>query len=316
MTTPASLAIEIDLDRAEATLLSGDTAWLASPAAARLADRARSSSDPHLSLRGRVLARLALDARIAADPHVVAAQSAPRTLDGLALRYTALRAARARHGFVDDTPPLPPPPSGSLPPWPPYDGPVPSAVDLISSLAAAHGLSTAGIDLHTGAASSTITISPGHARISIGPSADALATLALTMHEAGHALYRAQQRGMSLLAAAPPSRTFDEAIAAWAVRSLEDPLLIPNPTIRSVSLARRTYRESLTLRLAHFETAALSGTAITTAWSLTGLLTPSAFPSLFTEPGTTPSYALADHLHLAPNPGDILAWSRGQVPGS
>jgi hypothetical protein len=309
MTTPASLAIELDLDRAEATLLSGDTTWLASAAASRLADRAQASADPLLALRGRVLARLALDARIAADPPVLSAQSAPRTLDGLAVRYTALRAARARFGFVDDTPPLPPPPSGALPPWPLYDGPVPSAVDVISSLAAAHGLATGGIDLHTGApSSSTVTLGPGHARISIGPSADALAALALTLHEAGHALYRAQQHGMSLLAAAPPSRHFDEALAAWAVRTLEDPAFIPDPSIRAIALARRTYRESLTLRLAHFETSALSGTPIHTAWSQTGLTNPPSL--LFTEPGTLSAYALADHLALAPRPGDLLLWSR------
>jgi hypothetical protein len=144
--------------------------------------------------------------------------------------------------------------------------------------------------------------------MSIGAASDGLAELALAMHEAGHALYRAQQGGMSLLAAAPPARWFDEAIAAWAVRALEDPALVPDPRIREVAAARRVYREEVTRRLAAFEADALDGGA--PVWSSTGLRDPAAFPALFDEPGVMASYLAADRVRLDPSPGELRAWAR------
>ena len=182
---------------------------------------------------------------------------------------------------------------------------------MIAALAAVHGLEIAGVDLRTGAASATVTLAPGHARVTIGPAVDALATLALTMHEAGHALYRAQQRGMSLLAAAPPARWFDEAIAAWAVRALEDPAFVADPALRRAAATRRRRREHVTARLAAFEAQVLDhGTDVDAGWRDTGLRDPAAYPVLFDEPGLMASYVAADQARLDPKPGELRAWAR------
>ncbi|MBE7454308.1 MAG: hypothetical protein HS111_37280 [Kofleriaceae bacterium] len=141
------------------------------------------------------------------------------------------------------------------------------------------------------AASLTVTIDVGRARASYARGADALATLALALHEAGHALLRVNARG-SRLAIEPAARWLDEAVAAWAVRGLEDPSLIADPDLRRRAAARRQRREALTRRLAAFERAVLAGASPAAAW--TESVAPACVPALFDEPGVMASYAAAD----------------------
>jgi hypothetical protein len=248
---------------------------------------------------------------------VVAAARTPRSLAGLAARYRALDAAAARLGapsarsLVDAI-------HGPPPPWPTIEdgasdralppATVPDGPALVARLAAVHGLDTTGVELRAGAASWTVTVAPGHAHATVGPSGDALAAVALTLHEAGHALYRAQQAGMASLLAAPPARWFDEAIAAWAVCALEDPTLVADPDVRAAARRRRHRRELITARLAGFEALVLAGAEVATAWPSD--LVPAAYPALFDEPGLMASYAAADSVRLAPRAGELRAWAR------
>ncbi len=321
--TPSDLAIELDLDRAEATL---DPTWLRSPAAAHLATRASRSAEPALRLRGTTLHRWILAAFL--GPH-----TGPRTLAGLAARHAALADLAARlgltpralataiHGRIPDGGQVPicnpadqAENHGSYPQEPvPTIGRIPDAAGLMAAVAAAHGLETAGIERRVGQASETVVRGAGHARMTIGNARDGLAGLAVEMHEAGHALYRAQQAGRSVLAAAPPARWFDEAIAAWAVRAIEEERFVADEGVRRAAAARRVQREVLTRKLAAFEEVAIGEGAerlIEAAWQRTGLRDPAAYPALFDEPGVMASYVAADRARLQPAPGELRAWAR------
>jgi len=318
--TPADLAIELDLDRAEAM---ATPAWLTSPAASHLHARASASPEPALRVRATTLHRWMRAAHLASF-------SGPRPLAGLASRHAALVATAHRlgitprvlisdiHGRIPDTwgqVPVdnatsstlgtPEPVPGRIP-----DDRIPDAAMLVEVLARAHGLETVGLAWGEARASSTVTLAPGHARMEIGAASDAMAALALAMHEAGHGLYRAQQAGMSALAAMAPARWFDEAIAAWAVRVIEDPAYVEDEEVRRFAMERRVRREEVTVRLAEFEEAVLGGEAVGVAWAQTGLRDPAAFPALFDEPGVMASYVAADRARLEPQSGELRAWAR------
>jgi hypothetical protein len=161
---------------------------------------------------------------------------------------------------------------------------------LIDRFAALHGLSrlTVSIDIRPGMVSRTHTLSPGVASATFARGDDELATCALALHEFGHALLRAHTRSPF-----DPPRWLDEAVAAWAVRGLEDPALVADPAIRAESRRRRLARESTTARLAAFEAQAKADpSSVPTAWPAD--LDPAAFPVLFDEPGVMACYAAAD----------------------
>ncbi len=318
-------------------------AWLTSAAAARLARDASARPEPELAIRGRTLARWSLAARLDEDPAMRAARAAPRTLAGLATRHAAFADAALRFGYgssrrladglygavpgadartvaeteteteaetVAET--VAETETATVAETETATVVVPDARTLIAAFAARHGLATAGVDLRPGSGSLTVTIAPGHARSSVGRGDDALATLALALHEAGHALYRAQQNGGSLLAAEPPSRWFDEAIAAWTVRALEDPELVPDPALRREAAARRRRRERRTAELAAFEAAAFAGADVLRlgaphlARDERGMAGTAA---LFDEPGVMVSYLAADR-----TPPPFADGANGQEP--
>ena len=383
MTTAASLAVEMELDRLEAALLAGDATILTSHTCDQLAARALATDDAALHVRARVLVRWSLYARLASHPAIRAASAMPRDLAGLAARHVALHQAISGLGFAsptaffdaihgpcdviaasdDDASPVDDGRSddashgGDGSDRQPISFAAPDATAIAAALATRHGLDTGGVDLRTGDVpggdvrgrdvrgrdvrgrdvrgddvldgdvrsgyliSGTVTVTPGPARAVVGVGADGLATAALTLHEAGHALYRAQQRGMSLLAAAPPTRWFDEAIAAWAVRALEDEAFVRDEEVRAEASRRRLRREDVTRRLAAFEAAVFAAQGATrsglaeaeatvrAAWTQTGLREPAAYPALFDEPGAMASYVAADRARLEPAPGDLRAWA-------
>lgn len=363
MTTPASLAVEMELDLLEAALLAGDANILTDAASDQLASRALATDDSALHVRARVLVRWSLSARLASHPAVRAASTLPRDLAGLAARHVALHQEISGLGFAspaaffdaihgpcdviaasrDDAMPLDVERAGEAARCvdgsdaPPTSFAAPDATAIVAALAARHGLNTSGIDLRAGGVpsdepsggvsssaliSGTVTVAPGHARAVVGAGADRLATAALTLHEVGHALYRAQQRGMSLLAAAPPARWFDEAIAAWAVRAVEDEAFVRDAEVRAEAARRRLRREDVTRRLAAFEAAVFAAqdamrsagaeaeAIVRAAWTQTGLRDPAAYPALFDEPGAMASYAAADRACLEPAAGELRAWAR------
>jgi hypothetical protein len=158
---------------------------------------------------------------------------------------------------------------------------------IIERFATLHHLDTATIDVRPGDVSRTFTVAPGMACATYARGADALATLALALHEAGHALFRAQMPPTSRTtsALADPPRWLDEAVAAWAVRALEDPRVIGDAAIRAESRRRRRRREAITSRLAAFEAGAIP-------WPSD--LSPSDYPALTSEPGVMAAYAAAD----------------------
>jgi hypothetical protein len=169
--------------------------------------------------------------------------------------------------------------------------PLPDPSTLIVHFATLHGLDLSAVEIRPGTTSRTHTVAPGMAAATYARGSDDLATLALALHEAGHAFLRATAPP-STRAPADPPRWLDEAAAAWAVRSLEDPALIPDAATRAEFARRRARREAITARLAAFEAAVISGSAVRDAWPHD--LDPAHFPQLFDEPGVMAAYAAAD----------------------
>ena len=169
--------------------------------------------------------------------------------------------------------------------------PVPDPRAVIDHFASLHDLDTIWMDIRPGDVSRTVTVAPGMAMATYTRGADDLATLALAMHEAGHALFRAQLRQRAMLGFDPP-RWLDEAVAAWAVRALEDPRVIGDAMLRRLAAARRHRREAATARLAAYEAAVQAGADPYEAWPAG--LDPAAYPQLRDEPGVMASYAAAD----------------------
>lgn len=164
---------------------------------------------------------------------------------------------------------------------------VPAVEATIERFAERHGLDTIGIEVREGEVSRTWTIAPGMACATYARGVDELATLALALHEAGHAMYR-----VSLGVGGDPPRWRDEAAAAWAVRGLEDPQVVPDARARAEARRRRRVREAVTARLADFEARVIAGEAVREAWPEG--LDPAAYPALFEEPGVMAAYAAAD----------------------
>ncbi len=164
---------------------------------------------------------------------------------------------------------------------------MPEVGEMIERFAARHGLDTIGIEVREGEVSRTWTVAPGMACATYARGMDDLATLALALHEVGHALYRA-----SLGVGGDPPRWCDEAAAAWAVRALEDPALIADAGTRAEARRRRRVREAVTARLAAFEARVMSGEPVQEVWPAE--LDPAAYPALFEEPGVMAAYAAAD----------------------
>jgi hypothetical protein len=185
-------------------------------------------------------------------------------------------------------------------------GDIPSWQTVLAGLAHQHGLDTAGLDVQPGAKALTTVIVPGRVRCVLGPGRDPLDALIVATHELGHGLFAAQQAGLPLGLSGAPSRWFDEAIAAWAVRTLED-----DPHIADAARARRHRREALTARLAVLETALFDGAQVADAWRrLLPDVDPAAVPALFDEPGVMASYHAADCARLQPAVGALRRWAR------
>lgn len=177
--------------------------------------------------------------------------------------------------------------------------------EVLARLVARHGLETGGLEVRVGAAALTTVIAPGQVRCVIGSGRDRLDALIVAMHEIGHGLYAAQQGGLPLGLAGAPTRWFDEAIAAWAVRALE-----AEPGIAGAARARRLRREALTRQLVRIEAALLEGAPVEAAWRLAPGLRLAQAPGLLDEPGVMASYQAADEAQLAPAPGQLRAWAR------
>ena len=176
-------------------------------------------------------------------------------------------------------------------------GAVPDVAALLTALAARCATAPASIVIRSAPRALTIVIA-GEVHCLIGPAADPLATLIVTVHELGHGLLAAAQRGLAATLAAP-TRVVDEAAAAWAVRALEDAAVIADASVRAALTRRRRRRERLTVALARFEAAGLTGTPAAAAWSLVAAVDPrppAAFAALFDEPGVMAAYVAADRL--------------------
>lgn len=155
---------------------------------------------------------------------------------------------------------------------------------VIDRFACRWDLDTSTIDVRPGDTSRTFTVAPGMACATYATGADDLATLTLALHETGHALFRSYTPATAGPPVDPP-RWLDEAVAAWAVRALEDPAVIEDEALRRTAAIRRRKRELITARLAAFEAGSIPWPAD---------LDPSAYPALRTEPGVMAAYAAAD----------------------
>lgn len=282
--------------------------------AARLARVA--TIDPVLRARARTLGRWATAAALDGDAGWRAARAADRDPAGLAVRHRAFAAAAARLGHAGPRAladaihgPAPTEPvrlgtapareggaTTSLATWP----------ALLAHLARTHGLDPAGLDVRDGRAALTFVVAPGQARCVIGPGRDPLDALLVAAHELGHGLYAAQQGGLPLGLAAPPARWFDEAMAAWAVRAVEE-----DAELSEEAAARRLARAALTVRLAAFEAELLDGAGVDAAAArhVPGLRL-AEVPALFDEPGVMASYHAAAQATVAPAAGELRAWAR------
>jgi len=290
-------------------------AALRAPALARLA----APHDPRWAARARTLARWALAARLDAEPAMFAAHAAPATAVGLAARHRALREVAARLGYADaaalaralygaapgaagaapteDDRDAPPTPTAPLPGWP----------AVRAALAAHAGVEPAAVAaFDDGRHAATVLTTAGVACV-FPPVVD-LASLTVAAHELGHGVYAAAMRGLPLGLAAAPSRTVDEAVAAWAVRALEG--LLPAGWA-AVARWRRRRGARARAALAALEHRALVAGAVDDAWAATvGAWRPALAAAVLAEPGVAAAYAEADRLALAPGPGQIAAWGR------
>lgn len=294
-------------------------AWpdaLRAPPLARLAAR----HDPAWAARARTLARWSLAARLEAQPVMIAARRTPATAAGLAARHQALITAAASLGHpdarslvdalygarprvaaadVDDAPddgPVPAIPALPLPTW----------AEVRAALAAHAGVDPRAVAVIDDARAAATVLTTAGVVCAFPPVTD-LSTLTVAAHELGHGVYAAAMRGLPLGLAAAPSRRFDEAVAAWAVRALEE--LLP-PAWAVVARWRRQRGERARARLAQCEHAALVlGHA--DAWArAVGPWRPALAQALLDEPGVAAAYAAADALALAPAPGQIAAWGQ------
>jgi hypothetical protein len=287
---------------------------LRTPAVARLAAR----HDPVWAARARTLARWSLAARLAAAPPMIAAHAAPATAAGLAIRHRALVACAPAMGCadaaalvhalfgaplapaaspeLDDDDAAPPAPAAALPGWP----------AVRAALADHAGVDPAAVRVcDDGRAAATVLTTAG--AVCVFPPVGDLASLTVAAHELGHGVYAAALAGLPLGLAAAPSRAVDEAIAAWAVRALEE--LLP-PAWAVVARWRRRRGERARARLARCEHAALVlGHA--DAWArAVGPWRPALAAAVLAEPGIAAAYAAADAWALAPARGEIAAWGQ------
>jgi hypothetical protein len=330
------LALELELDRFEGVLApelaAGARALVAraraapnatpppwpsrlrSESTARLARAAAEHEDPAVAMRGRQLARWCTAARLEAEPTWAAARATPRDLAGLGARHRAFAGCARRLGFAGARAladalhgPAPALASVSRPPAAAEPAAhrasavdsrgLPDAERLLRGVAGTLELDTRGVALALGATPITVTLSPGHACAIAAPGEDALASLAVAMHELGHALWRAQRARATWLTSEPAARWLDEAVAAWMVRQLEQPTWVSDDRVRELAATRRQRREALTVRLARFELDVLDvGVDTAAAWAATELGAPDRYTALFDEPGVMASYHAADVL--------------------
>jgi hypothetical protein len=225
-----------------------------------------------------------------------------RASDGVRRRRGAgPRAVRcaARAGGVagtDDDDAAPPAPAAALPGWP----------AVRAALADHAGVDPAAVRVcDDGRAAATVLTTAG--AVCVFPPVGDLASLTVAAHELGHGVYAAALAGLPLGLAAAPSRAVDEAIAAWAVRALEE--LLP-PAWAVVARWRRRRGERARARLARCEHAALVlGHA--DAWArAVGPWRPALAAAVLAEPGIAAAYAAADAWALAPARGEIAAWGQ------
>lgn len=287
---------------------------LRTPAVARLVAR----HDPAWAARARTLARWSLAARLEALPVMIAARRTPATAAGLAARHQALVTAAASLGHpdarslvdalygarprvaaadVDDADgPAPMIPALPLPTW----------AEVRAALAEHAGVDARAVAVLDDARAAATVLTTAGVVCAFPPVTD-LGALTVAAHELGHGVYAAAMRGLPLGLAAAPSRRFDEAVAAWAVRALED--LLP-PAWAVVARWRRRRGERARARLAQCEHAALVlGSA--DAWArAVGPWRPALAQALLDEPGVAAAYAGADAWALAPARGEIAAWGQ------
>jgi hypothetical protein len=328
----AAFARELAIERAEATIAAAlDDHGAATVAALRAGTRPppwprvvaavdaaglATDHDPGWAARAATLSRWALAARLDGDPGLAAARRGPATAAGLAARYRALGAAALRLGCGDvgaligalfgarprfgaagpaeSAAEVSAPPGVALPPW-----------STVAAALADH----AGVDLglvtvcDDGAAAATVVTTT--AVVCVFPPVRDLGSLTVAAHELGHALYAAAMRGLPLGLAAPPSRAVDEAIAAWAVRALEELA----PPWAAVAAARRRRAEAVRRALATVEAHGLGGGDVAAIWGeLLGAWRPGLAAAVLAEPGVAAAYADADRVALTPAHGAIAAW--------
>ncbi|MBL8620603.1 MAG: hypothetical protein JNK64_04840 [Myxococcales bacterium] len=287
---------------------------LRTPALARLA----APHDPAWAARARTLARWSLAARLEATPVMIAARRTPATAAGLAARHAALRTAAASLGHPDAGA-LVDALYGARPSAAPADddatdGPAPSIpalplptwVEVRAALAAHAGVDPRAVAVIDDAHAAATVLTTAGAVCAFPPVTD-LGSLTVAAHELGHGVYAAAMRGLPLGLAAAPSRRFDEAVAAWAVRALEE--VLP-PAWAVVAAWRRQRGVRARARLAQCEHAALVlGDA--DAWArAVGPWRPALAQALLDEPGVAATYAAADRRALTPGPGQIAAWGQ------
>ncbi|MEZ4402268.1 MAG: hypothetical protein R3B06_19745 [Kofleriaceae bacterium] len=295
-------------------------AVVATPAHGRLA----ATHDRGWAARARTLRRWCAAARLAADPAVVAAAHGPPTVAGVAARFAALDGAARRLGLgsgrraatdltgvagslawpgateaaAAEADPEPPHPTAPLPAW----------TTVRDHLAACADVDPAALVVVARAArAATVTRTAG--AVAVFPPVVDLASLTVAAHELGHGLYAQAMVGLPLGLAAAPSRAVDEAVAAWAVRALEDVLA---PAWAAVAAWRRRRGEVLRRRLAAVAETALAGGDVAAAWrAALGAREPARYPVVLDEPVAVIAYAVADRLALMPGPGELARW--GQV---
>lgn len=268
---------------------------------ARLLRAASTVGDPILIARSGTLARWSLAAQVAADRDVRAAALAPRTLDGLAVRHAALWFAGERRRLTvpalverlyGAAPALVDVPAAALPA---AAAPPPTLATVQAALGAHAGVRARELEVITPSRTSATVLVGRRVICLIAQPPDPHQATALAAHELGHGVYALAHAGLPLGLAAAPSRVFDEAIAAWAVRRIAP--------IEAARAAR------LHAALARFEARAFAREPIAAAWEAElGARDPATVPSLFDEPGVAIAYARADALRLDPAPRQLAAW--------
>lgn len=291
-------------------------AWPPWPEAVRALPRLTAPHDRSWDARARTLTRWGWAARLGAEVGVRAAHAQPASLDGLAARHRAVIAAAARlgatsaHALVAS---IHGPAAPVIAPAATDDGPTPALPaielpdwrDVAAHLAHHAGVDARAIEVHADGVAA-VTVATGAGATCVFPAVHDLTSLTVAAHELGHGVYAACWRGLPLGLAAAPSRAVDEAVAAWAVRALEE--LLP-PAWAAVARWRRQRGERARARLAAMEHEALTTGDTAAAWRAhVGPWRPGLAAALLAEPGVAGAYAAADALVLTPARGAIAAW--------